>query len=188
MKRFESEDEPIRFYLQHRRQIEDWARVGREDLPAFVSEFYVSLHQDLKGRTPVRGIDIENDVEVVKGEQFIRLRRRYWPETIAVELGWHNIVGFSNQEIWRGIHVEGGTESSYWDDLIEAKDRPEAASYRLMDRRYGYPMYEYLNGPNPNFWEGNNLEEYGNVLIEALLQAWRDLALLVDESVSQSSQ
>ena len=188
MKRFESEDEPIRFYLEHRLQIEEWARVGKQDLPAFVSRFYASLHEDLKYKASARGIDVENGVDVVKGELFVRLRRRDWPGDITVTLGWLANADFSARQSWCGMHVEGGTTSRYWDALVQARDRPEAATYRYLDRTYGYPMYEYLNNPEPDVWKDTNLHQYGNLLIETLLQAWQTLAPLVDESLRQSSQ
>ena len=181
MKRIE--DERIRFYLKHRQQIEEWAEVGKTDLPAFAREFYASLREDLIPQARTYRVDIESDVEIVEGEHFIGLRRRNWPETLAVELGWHNNDGLSNHQLWCGIHVEGGTESSYWDDLIQRRDRPEAASYSRRDSTYGYPMYKFIDRPYPNLWEGNNLDEYGNCLIKALLQAWCDLGPLVDKAL-----
>ena len=188
MKRFDSEDEPVRFYLEHRLQIEEWARIGMKDLRGFVSIFYSSLHEDMERVSLERGIDINNDVDVVTGELFVRLRRRDWPETISIELGWVGNADFSDRESWHGLKVEGGAESPYWDVLIQARDRLGAASYGRRDRAYGYPMYEYLRNPEPDVWKGNNLERYGNFLLEALLQAWQDLTPLVDESLSQSCQ
>ena len=44
-------------------------------------------------------------------------------------------------------------------------------------------MYRYLPRPEGNFWEDERLQAYGRSVIQALLQAWQDLAPLVDEAV-----
>ena len=51
-----------------------------------------------------------------------------------------------------------------------------------------YPMFRYLPHPEGNLWEDDQLEAYGQSVIQAVLKAWCDLAPLVNEAVSQSSQ
>ena len=192
MKRIE--DERIRFYLKHRRQIEEWSRVGRDDLPKFAHEFYASLWGDLPHQARARGIDIDKDVKIIgsqnAGDLHIRLRRRNWPETgedkqdPSVKLRW-NKVSFAREEVWCGIRAKQGTLGRQALDMARA-NHPNAKDYQRSDSYY--PMYRYLDPPSGNFWEGDNLEKYGNSVIEALLQAWSDLAPLVDEAVRQHNQ
>ena len=176
MKRIE--DERIRFYLKHRQQIEEWAKV-RKVLPEFAHEFYASLLEHLCGEFNKCG------VEVSLHETVIRLRRRNWPPAEkgpAVELGWDN-VDFSNQGgVWVGIYVHQGSDSPYWQGLFDARGRPATEDYRNQTT-YGYPMYKYLPPPQGNLGEGNNLEKHGHEVIETVIKAWCDLAPIVDETV-----
>ena len=52
----------------------------------------------------------------------------------------------------------------------------------------GQPMYKIIDPPSGNFWEGNNLDEYGHDVIKTVLKAWCDLAPLVDEAVRSHNQ
>ena len=182
MKRIE--DERIRFYLKHRAQIEEWVKI-REDWLNFAHEFHPSLLGDLRNEVRKRGIDVEISVH----EAAIRLRRYDWPvaeEGPAIELGWHKKADrvFLVDHVWCGIW----TENTYFEKLSQARERPETEDYRERDARWGYPMYRYLDPPSGNFWESDNLGEHGKSVIQAVLKAWCDLAPLVDEAVSQSSQ
>lgn len=168
MKRIE--DERIRFYLKHRQQIEEWVRVG-EELPGFVREFYASLR--------IPEIACETGIKIEYENWGIRLRRPKWPKPVAIELGWVNNISWRDnaQEVWCGISL--GEKSLYYDWL----SRQVIKGYDRSSTRWGYPAYKGIGPPSGNSWEGDNLEKYGNSVIEALLQAWSNLAPLVDEAV-----
>ncbi len=58
------------------------------------------------------------------------------------------------------------------------------------ERRPGYPLqgsywpaYVRVDPPVGRFWEGDNLKEYRNCLVQTIVDAWRVLAPLVDEAV-----
>ena len=50
-----------------------------------------------------------------------------------------------------------------------------------------WPAYEVVEPPVGRFWEGDNLKEYRDYLVETILKAWKDLAPLVDEAVGHRS-
>lgn len=189
MKRIE--DERIRFYLKHRQQIEEWAGVGEKDLPKFAHEFYTSLERGLRDQAQncetFAGIEIKL---FYNGPNWpcISLRRHGWPqgeEDPFVCLEWtHNRqhqVNFSqNQLLVCGIRAKKGDRHR------------EALPQRHVDYPDGgiedqwWPMRRKVDPPVGNFWEGNGLEEYGNYVVQTVLNAWRDLAPLVDESYAQT--
>jgi hypothetical protein len=46
-----------------------------------------------------------------------------------------------------------------------------------------WPAYTNVAPPVGKFWEGENLKEYRDCLVETILKAWKDLAPLVDKAV-----
>ena len=50
-----------------------------------------------------------------------------------------------------------------------------------------WPAYKGVEPPGDRFWEGDNLQEYRNHLVETILEAWKELAPLVDEAVGHRS-
>ena len=187
MKRID--DERIRFYLKHRRQIEEWALV-MDDLAKFAPEFYASLLDDLCSEVRKRESNVNiPDRPHEYGDRWqseaIRLRRAPWPETVALELGWHrngtgySRVDFSNdqQGVWCGLWAS----EPYFEQLSSRRQEVPEYPKSWSSDGSGHPMYKVIDPPPDNFWEGDNLEKYGNFVIQEVLKAWRDLAPLVDE-------
>ena len=50
-----------------------------------------------------------------------------------------------------------------------------------------WAAFRYVDPPIGRFWEGDNLKEYRDYLVETILAAWNDLASLVDEAVGHPS-
>ena len=46
-----------------------------------------------------------------------------------------------------------------------------------------WPAYANVDPPAGRVWEGDNLKEYRDYLVQIILKAWKDLAPLVDEAV-----
>ena len=190
MKRIE--DERIRFYLKHRQQIEEWARVGTEDLPQFAHEFYASLECGLRDQAQncetFAGINIECH-DLNSNYPYISIRRPCWSqgeEDPFVCLAWRCNVNIradfsQNQELLCGISAKRG--NPYRDVLPQQQmdDYPEKPDE-------WWPKFRRVDPPVGNFWEGNNLEEYGHCVIKTVLKAWCDLAPLVDEAVKSHNQ
>ena len=49
-----------------------------------------------------------------------------------------------------------------------------------------FPAYRNVEPPRGRFWEGENLKEYREHLVDTILEAWKELAPLVDEAVRLS--
>ena len=192
MKRIE--DERIRFYLKNRQQIEEWAKVGTKALPQFAHEFYASLESGLRDQAQncetFAGINVEcNDLN--SNYPYISIRRPCWPqvnEAPFVCLAWRRNVNvqadFSqNQELLCGISAKVKVGNLYRETLHRQQmdDYPEKPTE-------WWPKSRRVDPPVGNFWEGNNLEEYGHYVIKTVLKAWSDLAPLVDEAVKSHNQ
>lgn len=183
MKRID--DERIKFYLKHQQQIEEWEAV-KNDLDRFAHEFYASLRDDIRNKVPADVI--VGDVSEPAGNSgLFRLRRYDWPENgPAVELGWwpkNRMYSSPNHGVWCGLYAD--QDSPYWDYLCDAKGRPGTTDYLRTEK--DYPMFRYLPLLDGNLWEDDQLAEYGNSVIQAVLKAWNDLARLVGEAVSPCS-
>lgn len=182
MKRIE--DERIRFYLKHRQQIEEWVKVG-EELPRFVHDFYASLRDEIRKKVP--DDVIVGDVSEPPGNSgLFRLRRRDWHEEgPAVELGWWHkgkMDFSSNDWVWCGLYAD--QNSPHWQYFFDARGRPETADYpRWNPHEPMYPMFRYLPHPEGNLWEDDQLENYGDSVMQAVLKAWSDLSSLVGQAL-----
>ena len=181
MKRID--DERIKFFLKHRQQIEEWLAV-KMDLSAFAHEFYGSLREDIR-------IRVANDIVVGELSEpgnagLFRLRRNNWPEDgPAVELGWwrRDRMDFSTRGgaanyLWCGLWAD--RNSPYWQYLHDAREGPVAEKYPELDQNDpNYVMYRFLPDPQGDLWEDDHLKSYGELVIQAVLDAWDDLAPLV---------
>ena len=175
------EDERIRFFLKHRQQLEEWQAV-KKDLSKFAHEFYESLRDDVLDAVP-DDVVVGEMSEPPGNSGLFQLRRFDWPEEgPAVELGWwrKDRMEFSIKDyLWCGLHAD--RSSPYWQSLCDARGRPETIGYpEWKPSEPQYPMYRYLPHPEGNIWEDNQLQSHGQSVIEAVLQAWADLAPIVD--------
>ena len=175
------EDEQIKFYLEHSARIREWA-----DLEAKVSDcadqFYRSLKGDLDAA--LRSGKIADDgVESFfpdGGSPGLGLRRHDWPRGHGdpdVRLEWQRkSPWFSPEGIWLGVKAN----VDRYGQPFTKEARP---NFPLSSRSYELPAYVYLDPPTGRFWEGDNLKEYRDFLLETIFAAWKELAPLVDESV-----
>ncbi len=179
------EDERIKFYLQHEARIREWAGLEAE-VRVFADRFYRSLEADLKtalvdGRLADDGI--EAALQAAGDWPGLILRRRDWPEGNEdpdVRLEWHRQrVRFSNED-----HLICGVRTN-----VERYRQPftKEACPNHRNQNFWWPAYANVGPPVGRFWEGDNLQEYRDRLVETVLGAWRDLAPLVDEAVSHHS-
>ena len=181
------DDERIKFYLKNRQQLEEWLAV-KTDLSTFAHAFYASLRDDICNRVP-DGVVVGEMSETADGSRIFRLRRRDWPqEGPAVELGWWHRDGmdFSPKDwVWCGLWA--AEKSPYWQFIFDARERPGTKGYPVRKKSYPeYLMFRYLRHPDGNLWENEQLEAYGQSVITTVLEAWDDLAPLVDEAISHS--
>ena len=187
------EDERIRFYLENREQIEELEELvkdSREFVCELAHKFYVSLLDGLHDKACECGTfggDVV-EIEVEEGRNAgITLRRPNWPSysdgaRACLCLEWRRDRGF-DQTLICGMYAEGLREADYRPFF----PRDKRSDYPKVMNGY-YLAYKNVEPPHGNFWEGNALEEYSDFVIKTLLQAWCDLAPLMDEAVSQSNQ
>ena len=175
------EDERIRFYLEHEARIREWAGL-EADVREFADRFYRSIKVDLDAAVSspqVADDGVESFFEGIGGWPGLGLRRRDWPrgrDDPDVRLEWNrNSARFSP-----GGHLICGVrtnEDRYRPPFAEKKCPafPHSSSW--------WPAYARVDPPVGRFWEGDNLKDYRNYLVQTILKAWRDLAPLVDEAV-----
>ena len=172
------EDEPIRFYLEHEAQIREWAALEAE-VAKFVNRFYRSLKGDVDAAHEAGKIDgVESFFHEFGDWRGLGLRRQDWPKgenDPDVRLEWKcKSARFSGGHLYCGVRTN---EKCYRQPF--AKERPPA----FPKQNGWWPAYADVDPPVGRFWEGDNLKGYRDRLVETLLNAWRDLAPLVDEAV-----
>ena len=178
------EDEPIKFYLEHRARITEWAGLEAE-VRKFADRFYGSLKDDLDAALRTGQIaddDVESFFREYPDYRGLGLRRPDWPrgdEDPDVRLQWHRKrVSFSD-----GDHLICGvrTKSERYRQLFT----PERCPNHPNQDAVWWPAFADVGPPVGRFWEGDNLGEYRDGLVETIVQAWKDLAPLVDEAVAR---
>ncbi len=178
------ENEQIKFYFQHEERIREWASLETEVIK-FVDRFYRSLKGDLD--TAVRSRKIVDDgVESFLDETQwpgLGLRRRDWPksdEDPDVRLEWSTKAAFfpPHGSLICGVR----TTVKEFKQLFTKEARPA-----YPHQNSWWPAYKNVEPPVDNFWEGDNLKEYRNHLVATIVNAWKDLAPLVDEAVGHRS-
>ena len=175
------EDEPIKFYLEHEAQIREWAALEAE-VAKFADRFYRSLKGDIDaalraGRIADEGV--ESFFREAGDWPGMGFRRQDWPqgsEVPDVRLEWNR----KSARFPPGGHLVCGVRTNaerYRQPF--AKERCPAFPHRNL----WWPAYAKMDPPVGRFWEGDNLKAYRDRLVKTLLNAWRDLAPLVDEAV-----
>lgn len=179
------EDERIKFYLQHEAQIREWAALEAE-VRKFADHFYRSLETDLTAALS-RGRLADHDVEAALHAEgdwpAVILRRHDWPKESQdpdVRLEWHRQrVRFSNaDQLICGVRTN-----------VERYRQPftKETCPNHPNQNFWWPAYTNVGPPLGQFWEDDNLQKYRDHLVETVLNAWRDLAPLVDEAVGHRS-
>lgn len=178
------EDERIKFYLEHEAQIREWAELGAE-VSRFVDRFYCSLKDDLdaalrNGEIPDDDVEAFLDAGNWPG---ISLRQQGWPkgdEDPVVRLEWSRKSAGFPPHAWLICGVRTSVKRYRLPFTKEA--RPNYPRHTPW-----WPACKDVEPPAGRFWEGDNLLEYRNHLVETIIKAWKDLAPLVDEALSQPS-
>ena len=178
------EDERIKFYLEHEAQIREWAALEAE-VCKFVHRFYRSLKDDLDAALASRETADEGVESFLHESDWpgIGLRRQGWPKGEYgpdVRLEWSRKSALFPPHGYLACGVVMNAKRYRLPFTKEA--RPGYPR-----RSQGWPAYKDVEPPADKFWEGDNLKEYRDHLVETIIKAWKDLAPLVDEAVSQPS-
>lgn len=177
-------DERVRFYLQHARQIDEWAAL-ESDACKFVDQFYLSV-QDPIARLVEHG-SLDDDIET-----FIRdlenpypqigLRRKSWPRggsepcSPRVVLEWRKGKTTFHGDCWRicGLFMSDNANRKAWAEFLTKERRP---TYPRSSDYFG--AYRSLSGRE--VWKDEHIDAYRSELAETVRKAFCDLAPLVDE-------
>ena len=175
------EDERIKFYLEHEALIREWASLG-DEVSKLANQFYRSLENDLDAAVRSGGIadnGVESFFDGTDPWRGLGLRRQDWPQgrdEPHVRLEWNsNSTRFSpNGHLVVGVRTN---VERYRHPFTKerCRDYPRQTPW--------WPASAHVDPPVGRFWEGDNLKEYGDRLVETILKAWEDLAPLVDEAV-----
>ena len=174
------EDERVKFFLEHQERIREWAALEVE-VTKFVDRFYRSLKGDLdaalrSGRIAEGGVG-----SFLTGRRWpgLGLRRQGWPkgkEDPDVRLEWSRKSASFPPHGWLICGVRTNVERYRSPFTKEARPAfPHSSRW--------WPAYRSLDPPEDRFWEGDNLQEYRDYIVETILTAWKDLAPLVDKAV-----
>lgn len=180
------EDARIRFYLEHQTLIREWAGLQTE-VNKFAAHFYRSLKGDLDAALrsgKIADDDVESFLDATGNWPGVGLRRHHWPngngdEDPQLRLEWNRTSAcFSpDGDLTCGVRT---TAERYRQPF--SKERRPAYPRNTS----WWPAYTRVGPPDGRFWEGEGLREYRDRLVETILQAWKDLAPLVDEAVAHS--
>lgn len=175
------EDEPIKFYLEHEAQIREWAAL-EADVVKFADRFYRSLKGDIDAALRSGRIADEGVESLFREEgdwPGFALRRQDWPKGDKdpdVRLEWDRRRALFSREGHLYCGVRTMNEHYRWPFT---KEKPQG----YPKQNSWWPAYAYVDPPVGRFWEGDNLKRYRERLVETLLDAWRNLAPLVDKAV-----
>ena len=178
------DNEQIKFYLEHESMIREWASLEVE-VCKFVDGFYRSLKNDLEAAVRCCRI-AESGVESFFSDGVwpgLGLRRQDWPEGDGapdVRLEWNSKSARFSADGWLICGVRTNDERYKAPFTREARPAYPRSSI-------WWPAFKDVDAPSDRFWEGDNLKVYRNHLVETILEAWRDLAPLVDEAVGHQS-
>ena len=178
------ENEPIRFYLEHEARIREWAGLEAE-VRKFVDRFYRSLQGDLDAalrKGQIADDDVESFFHEMPEYRGLVLRRHGWPKDSTdpdVRLEWYRgRVRFSEGDLICGVR----TNVKHYRHPFTKETCPNHPLQTPW-----WPAYANVDPPVGKFWEGDNLEGYRDRLVETLVDAWKDLAPLVDEAFRSPS-
>ena len=175
------EDERIKFYLQHEARIREWAGLEAE-VCKFVDRFYRSIKGDLDAALrsgKIADDGVESFFDGIGDWPGLGLRRHDWPkgtEDPEVRLEWRRkSARFSPDE-----NLICGVRTNM-ERYRQPFTKETCPTYPL--HCSWWPAYTNVDPPVGKFWEGDNLKEYRDCLVETILKAWKDLAPLVDKAV-----
>ena len=175
------EDERIRFYLEHEARIREWAALENE-VREFAHRFYCSLKDDLDAALDSGRIKDGVESFQEKGGRWphVGYRRHDWPkgnEDPDVRLEWSR----RQMSFAQDAHLICGVRAN-----VERFGQPfTEEACPGYERREWWPAYVTVDPPTGRFWEGDNLQQYRDRLVETLIDAWEALAPLVDESIGR---
>lgn len=171
------EDEPVRFFLRHRAQIEAWAALESETRQ--VAHQAMTTVGDRLAENPPAG------TEVLAGDDGgYDARLLYRPDwrgddgrpMAAVGIGWHPTrVDFKPGYIWIGVWRGQRDDADPLVDLLRSSLTERAAAPELKNKGWKqWPLYKFAPGPSGEFWD--DLQPWLKELEDAVRTVWAGAA------------
>ena len=194
------DDERIKFYLEHEDRIKEWVAIKKE-VAEFAHRFYLSLRDDIDKAICQECLspnwEAESCVRRDENSQwpFVGLRRTTWPYKAGefspkIVMEWHRTLRFSPRNPWCGAHIGHVEEPTQFNPCVDSDGRENIPPDVLKKYKKGadpsWFRWRYLQPPDPNFWKDDGLVEYRKQLLKQLLEAWTDLAPLMDEAAKRA--
>ena len=197
------DDERIKFYFKHEDRIKEWVAI-KDEVAEFAHRFYLSLQADVDEAIEEKRLSPDWEAEscVRRDEKskwyFVGLRRKTWPDRAGefspkIIMEWHRIKGgFSWGYRWCGAHIGHVEKPDQFDPCVDSDGREIVSSDIFKKYKKGadprWFLWRHLQLPDPNFWKGYRLVTYRKQLLDQLLEAWTDLAPLMDEAAKRAHE
>jgi hypothetical protein len=177
-------DEPIRFYFEHRELIEQWAALEK---PAreVVREILRDIAVRISDEAPA-------DARVFSGDDGGYTMVAYWRQAwsgddgrprLAIGIAWPpsrvSLHPGTGERPWVGIWRGQTTK----DDPLVAAVRGRLASepFSIATSWTWWPLYRYLEPPSGPFWD--DLEPWNQAVVDCVHDTWNRFADCVDSAL-----
>lgn len=180
------EDEPVRFFLRHRAQIEEWAALGVE-AKRLAHQVMIALGDRLAERPPP-------GCEVTAGEEggyraWLLYRPGWLGEdgrpVVAVGIVWsEKSVDFRSGNSWIGVWRGLREKSDPLPDLLRSSLAPAGKKLGLKSKGWPeWPLYRRAPAPTGDFWD--DLRPWMDELEHSIHSLWELIADDIDRIVRQ---
>jgi len=182
------DDEPLRFYLQHRGQIEEWASL-RDKVSKATKDAFLGLQPRVESLAGELEVNV-NVVNAEKGWPRFELFRHTWRTANA------DLVASVFLEIdGRNVMPDSPADAPYTGILVrDARSSGAALRQGILAEKEGYRAGTLYQGgqlfyrrviARPNWWE--DADQWQSELIAALRATWDKFAARVDQVVDEGS-
>ena len=167
------EDEPVRFFLRHRAEIEAWAALESETKQV-ANQAMTTVGDRLAENPPAGAETLAGDDG---GYDARLLYRPSWRgddgrPMAAVGIGWHPTrVDFKPGNSWIGVWRGQRDDADPFIDLLRSSLTESAAALELKNKGWKqWPLYKVAPGPGGEFWD--DLRPWLKELEDAVRTAW----------------
>lgn len=186
------DDERLRFYFEHERQIHEWAALERgarrflndllDDMPSRFEQLSQDLGEDVRVCVNVEGNDWP---EILLYRPGWLLADSSWHPRAAIGLAWgrRQVTIAAKERPYTGLKV---SPSKAHADLLQSQVAlalKQSSVPKDYQSRKGWPAWRYAAVPQADYW--NSLDTYRDGLMEAIRVDWNCFADLTDRCVRQ---
>lgn len=181
------EDEPVRFYFEHRELIEQWAALAK---PA--REVVREILGDIAGRI---SDEAPADAQVLSGDDGGYTMVAYWRKgwwsgddgrpRFAIGIAWPpsrvSLHEGTGERPWVGIWRGQTTKDDPLVAAIRESTNKARQGQSFTTTWRWWPLYRYLEAPSGAFWE--DLEPWNQAVVDCVRETWIRFADCVDSAL-----